>query len=192
MNADEAARAGRKATQRCCLSERPSSRCTSSHEHLHAKCRMRPRAAQRGFTLVELMVTVAIALFLLGGLVTIVQNVRDTNMNQTAPRAAAGRAALCHDRDHGRGPGRRLLPRSHHASRHALLPATRRLPADGLDSCRLRHRRRRTTASLDTIATRFQTAPSFPSGPVQGPILCDGTDTSQQVPDTCRSSSRSR
>jgi type IV pilus assembly protein PilW len=37
---------------------------------------------QRGFTLVELMVTVAIALFLLGGLVTIVQNVRQANLDQ--------------------------------------------------------------------------------------------------------------
>lgn len=37
---------------------------------------------QRGFTLVELMVTVAIALFLLFGLVTIVQNVRATSSNQ--------------------------------------------------------------------------------------------------------------
>jgi type IV pilus assembly protein PilW len=38
--------------------------------------------AQRGFTLVELMVTVAIALFLLYGLVTIVQNVRRTSLDQ--------------------------------------------------------------------------------------------------------------
>ena len=37
---------------------------------------------QRGFTLVELMVTVAIALFLLAGLVTILQNVRATYANQ--------------------------------------------------------------------------------------------------------------
>jgi type IV pilus assembly protein PilW len=45
-----------------------------------------PRAArhERGFTLVELMVTVAIALFLLGGLVTIVGNVRQTDGNQRA------------------------------------------------------------------------------------------------------------
>jgi type IV pilus assembly protein PilW len=43
-----------------------------------------PRAlrSQVGFTLVELMVTVAIALFLLGGLLTIVQNVRNTQTNQ--------------------------------------------------------------------------------------------------------------
>lgn len=38
--------------------------------------------AQRGFTLVELMITVAIALFLLGGLVTILQNVRGAYNNQ--------------------------------------------------------------------------------------------------------------
>ena len=40
--------------------------------------------AQRGFTLVELMVTIAIAMFLLGGLVTIVQTVRRTYSNQQA------------------------------------------------------------------------------------------------------------
>ena len=38
--------------------------------------------AQLGFTLVELMITVAIALFLLGGLVTILQNVRSAYNNQ--------------------------------------------------------------------------------------------------------------
>jgi len=43
---------------------------------------MTRRRAQSGFTLVELMVTVAIALFLLGGLLTIVQNVRSTQTNQ--------------------------------------------------------------------------------------------------------------
>jgi len=37
---------------------------------------------QRGFTLVELMVTVGIALFLLWGLTTVVQNVRKANLNQ--------------------------------------------------------------------------------------------------------------
>ena len=39
---------------------------------------------ERGFTIVELMVTVAIALFLLGGLVTIVGNVRQADINQRA------------------------------------------------------------------------------------------------------------
>ena len=39
---------------------------------------------QRGFNLIELMVAMAIALFLLFGLVTIVQNVRQANLNQQA------------------------------------------------------------------------------------------------------------
>ena len=46
---------------------------------------MRRRArAQCGFTLIELMVTVGIALFLLGGLLTILQNMRATYGNQQA------------------------------------------------------------------------------------------------------------
>lgn len=39
---------------------------------------------QRGFNLVELMVACAIAVFLLFGLVTIVQNIRQANLNQVA------------------------------------------------------------------------------------------------------------
>lgn len=42
----------------------------------------RSAPAQRGFTLVELMVAVAIALFLLYGIVTIVQNVRRSSLDQ--------------------------------------------------------------------------------------------------------------
>jgi type IV pilus assembly protein PilW len=42
----------------------------------------RSTRAQRGFTLVELMVTVAIALFLLYGLVTIVERTRRTSLDQ--------------------------------------------------------------------------------------------------------------
>ena len=38
--------------------------------------------AQRGFTLVELLVTVAIALFLIGGLLTVLQNTRSAYNNQ--------------------------------------------------------------------------------------------------------------
>jgi type IV pilus assembly protein PilW len=39
---------------------------------------------ERGFTLVELLVTVAIALFLLGGLTTVMQTIRRANLNQQA------------------------------------------------------------------------------------------------------------
>ena len=48
----------------------------------HSTTIRRMARAQRGFTLVELMVTVAIAMFLLAGLVTILQNVRATYANQ--------------------------------------------------------------------------------------------------------------
>jgi type IV pilus assembly protein PilW len=47
------------------------------------KC-LAPPAPQRGFTLVELMVTVAIAVFLLFGLVKVVENIRGANGNQQA------------------------------------------------------------------------------------------------------------
>src|ERR1700692_683277 len=48
----------------------------------HSTTIRRMARGQRGFTLVELMVTVAIAMFLLAGLVTILQNVRATYANQ--------------------------------------------------------------------------------------------------------------
>jgi len=50
----------------------------------HSTMIRRLERAQRGFTLIELMVTVGIALFLLGGLLTILQNVRATYGNQQA------------------------------------------------------------------------------------------------------------
>jgi type IV pilus assembly protein PilW len=42
-----------------------------------------PRAAQGGFSLIELMVSITIAVFLLGGLVRVLENVRATSQMQT-------------------------------------------------------------------------------------------------------------
>jgi type IV pilus assembly protein PilW len=41
------------------------------------------RGAQGGFSLIELMVAIAISVFLLGGLVTVLQNIRNTSQMQT-------------------------------------------------------------------------------------------------------------
>jgi type IV pilus assembly protein PilW len=48
----------------------------------HVRTDRRLAQAERGFTLVELMVTVAIALFLIGGLLTVLQNVRSAYNTQ--------------------------------------------------------------------------------------------------------------
>jgi type IV pilus assembly protein PilW len=51
----------------------------NAHNPKTKRCSAR---VERGFTLVELMVTVAIALFLIGGLLTVLQNVRGAYNNQ--------------------------------------------------------------------------------------------------------------
>jgi type IV pilus assembly protein PilW len=48
------------------------------------RCKPCARPGQRGFSLIELMVSIVIALFLLGGLFSILQSTRDTSTNQTA------------------------------------------------------------------------------------------------------------
>jgi type IV pilus assembly protein PilW len=131
---------------------------------------------------------VAIALFLLGGLVTIVQNVRTANMNQTrlAQLQDEQRFAMTVIADAVQAGGYFADPTT---QSNSVLPAQANpaptaayLPASvfaGFHTAGAAD-----AAALDTIATRFQTAVSFPGGPVQGPILCDGTDTSQKPADT--------
>jgi type IV pilus assembly protein PilW len=44
----------------------------------------RPRTDQRGYSIVEIMVAIAVAVFLLAGLFSVLQNTRNTSNNQTA------------------------------------------------------------------------------------------------------------
>jgi type IV pilus assembly protein PilW len=143
----------------------------------------RPRAAQRGFTLVELMVTVAIALFLLGGLVTIVQNVRTANLNQTrlAQLQDEQRFAMTVIADAVQAGGYFADPT---LQSNAVLPVQANPAPTAAYFAGSAFAGSHAAGVPDTIATRFQTAVSFPGGPVQGPILCDGTDTSQKAADT--------
>ena len=53
-----------------------------SADNHNPRARLRSLRRERGFTLVELMITVAIALFLIGGLLTVLQNVRGAYNNQ--------------------------------------------------------------------------------------------------------------
>ncbi len=131
--------------------------------------RQGPRA-QRGFTLVELMVTVAIALFLLGGLVTIVQNVRQANQSQTAISLLQDeqRFAMTVLTDAIQAGGYFPDPQAYSSANFGVLGAFQSGSAfagshvTGVAD----------SAAQDTIATRFWTEKDY------GPILCDGTDTS--------------
>jgi type IV pilus assembly protein PilW len=121
---------------------------------------------QRGFSLVELMVTVAIAMFLLFGLVTIVQNVRQTNLNQTALAQLQDqqRFSLTAITDAVQAAGYFADP---------TVDTTTAFPnAAPFGAGWVFAGTHVGGATPDTISTRFQTAPNY------GPILCDGTDTS--------------
>jgi len=132
----------------------------------------RPAHAQRGFTLVELMVTVAIALFLLGGLVTIVQNVSTANLNQTALAQLADeqRFALTVMTDAIQAGGYFADPTTQTT---AALPAQGAFLQPGWVFAGSHTVGALDSVATDSIATRFQTSLGY------GPILCDGTDTSK-------------
>ena len=132
-----------------------------------------PRAVrrQRGFTLLELMITVAIALFLLGGLVTIVQNMRGTYITQQSlvQLQDEQRFALTVVTDAVQSAGYFPDPVSQ---------STGALPNAGgfgagwvfLGS----HAGATDNVALDTLSTRFWSDPNS-----YGPVLCNGTDTSK-------------
>lgn len=142
--------------------------------------RLRSLRAQRGFTLVELMVTVGIALFLLGGLVTIAQNVRQTSLNQQrlAQLQDEQRFAMTVITDAVQAGGYFSDPTSYTTASFGV--AANPAPTAGFAAGYVFAGSHVTGAAdnvaLDSLATRFQTNQGH------GPILCDGTDTSQNPP----------
>ena len=125
---------------------------------------------QRGFNLVELMVTVAIAMFLLFGLVTIVQNVRQTNVNQTA---------LAQLQDQERFTLQAITDAVQAAGYFwdPTADTTSNFPATGIFGAGWVFAGSHPGgAASDTLSTRFQTNNNY------GPVLCDGTDSSQFGP----------
>ena len=141
---------------------------------------MRPPRQQRGFTLVELMVTVGIALFLLGGLVTIVQNVRETSLNQQrlAQLQDEQRFAWTVITDAVQAGGYFSDPINYTTATFAIAgnPAPTAAFQAGYVFAGSHVTGAIDKVALDSLATRFQTNQSY------GPILCDGTDTAQNPP----------
>ena len=127
---------------------------------------------QRGFTLVELMVTVAIALFLLGGLATVVQNMRGTYLNQQnlVQLQDEQRFALT------------VITDAIQAAGYAPDPTTQSigtLPIGGAFTgggwlFAGTHAGATDSTALDSISTRFYSSPNS-----YGPVLCNGIDTKQ-------------
>src|SRR6516164_8904739 len=123
----------------------------------------------RGFTLVELMVTVAIALFLLGGLVTIVQNVRqtDTNQRSLSQLQDAERFALTVITDVVQAGG--YLPDA-----VAWTPAASLVQTGNWEAGQALSGTHVVAAPGDTLRVRFRTAIN------DGVILCDGSTNTAQ------------
>jgi type IV pilus assembly protein PilW len=130
------------------------------------------RRDSRGFTLVELMVAVSIALFLVGGLLTIVQNMRTTYINQQA---------LAQVQDEQRFAFT-VITDSVQAAGYFPSPTTQEIdaasfPASGGFGAGTIFFGSHTAGvadqfAQDTFWMRFQSAPGY------GPIICNGTDTS--------------
>jgi type IV pilus assembly protein PilW len=118
---------------------------------------------QHGFTLVELMVTVAIALFLLGGLLTILQNVRGTYNNQQALAQLQDqqRFALTVLTD--------VIQAGGYFPDPIGTTSTTALPAAGAYQAGQAFTGTQTAGAPDSIGVRYRTANG------DGVILCDGS-----------------
>src|SRR5258705_1567723 len=134
----------------------------------HSTTMRRMARGQRGFTLVELMVTVAIATFLLAGLVTILQNVRATYFNQQslAQLQDQQRFAMTVLTDVIQAGGYFPDPLG-------MTPATA-LPAAG--AYQVGQAFTGTQGATDTIGVRYRTANG------DGVMLCDGSSNTAVPP----------
>jgi type IV pilus assembly protein PilW len=121
--------------------------------------------AQQGFTLVELMVTVAIAIFLIFGLVTVVENIRGASLNQQALAQLQDeqRFAMTVMTDVIQSGGYYVNPTVNTETTGSVLPAAGAMivgqPFYGTHPA----------ATPDSITVRYQTAGQ------DGVILCDGS-----------------
>jgi type IV pilus assembly protein PilW len=131
-------------------------------------------AYSRGFTLVEVMVAVAIAVFLLAGLITIVQNLRSAYLNQTGLTQLQDeeRFAFTVLTDAIQAGGYYGDPNTQSSS--SFVAAGGFVAGAAFAGSHLSGVA--DAAAQDTIATRFMTSPNY------GPILCNGVDTSQAGP----------
>jgi type IV pilus assembly protein PilW len=129
--------------------------------------------AQRGFTLVELMITVAIALFLLGGLVTILQNVRSAYNNQQslAQLADQQRFAMTVLTD--------VIQAGGYFPDPTTWTPTNSLPAAGAYALGQAFTGTHAAGVPDSIGVRYRTAITPPAPPI---ILCDGSTNTAQGP----------
>lgn len=133
--------------------------------------------AERGFTLVELMVTVGIALFLLWGLTTVVQNVRVANLNQQglANLQDQERFALTVITDVVQAGG--YLP-----DPTALTPATSlAATAPFLTPGQAFFGTHQVAAPGDKLEVRYRTGLDHDGNP-DNVILCDGSTNTAQLP----------
>ena len=142
----------------------------------HTRRALRAVRRERGFTLVELMVTVGIALFLIWGLTTVVENVRQANLNQQglAQLEDEERFALTVITDVVQAGG--YLPDA-----TAWTPATS-LPASGnFEIGQPFWGTHAAAAPGDTLYVRYRTGLDH-NGNNDGVILCDGSTNTAQLP----------
>jgi type IV pilus assembly protein PilW len=144
---------------------------------MYTRVYLRSAHTQRGFTLVELMVTVGIALFLLWGLTTVVQNVRTANLNQQglANLQDQERFALTVITDVAQAGG--YLPDATAATPATALPAV----APNFGSGQAFFGVHQVAAPGDTLYVRYSTGLNH-YGVNDNVILCDGSTNTAQLP----------